>query len=73
MALPSHTAAAMVERIPEASAALDQWLSVYRLCLSQDKTQHIWLGSRAQLAKIDAKSLRLRFPNMHFSSSMCDL
>src|SRR5688572_22967713 len=43
------------------------------MLLNQDKTQYIWLGSRAQLAKINADSLRLRFPNMHFSSSVRDL
>ena len=66
------TASSMVERILEASDALGQWLSSNRLRLNQDKTQHIWRGSRAQfkkLSKIDSDSLRLRFTNVHFSSS----
>ena len=57
----------------EASAALGRWLSSNRLRLNQDKTQCIWPGSRAQLTKIDADSLRLQFPNVHFSSSVRDL
>ena len=40
---------------------------------NQDKTQHIWFGSRAQLSKIDFGSLRFRFPNVHFSTSVRDL
>jgi len=70
---PAATASFMVERVLAASAALDQWLSSNRLRLNQDKTQYIWLGTRAQLAKIDAASLQLRFPNVHFSSSVRDL
>ena len=70
---PADTAAAIVERILEASAALDRWLPSNRLRLNQDKTQYIGLGSRAQLTKDNADSLRLQFPNMHFSSSVRDL
>jgi hypothetical protein len=70
---PANTADVMVERILEASAALDRWLSSNRLRLNQDKTQYIWLGTRAQLAKIDTDSLCLKFPNVHFSSSVRDL
>src|SRR6218665_685733 len=65
--------ASMVERILEASDALDRWLSSNRLRLNQDKTQHIWLGSHAQLSQIDLDSFHLRFPNVHFSSSVGDL
>src|SRR5688572_13917248 len=63
----------MVERIVEASAALDRWLSSNRLRLNQDNTQYIWLGSHAQLTKIDADSFCLQFLNVHFSSSVRDL
>jgi len=56
-----------------ASDVLDRWQSSNRLRLNQDKTQHIWLGSRAQLSKIDFDPLRLRFPNVHISSSVRDL
>ena len=70
---PASTASDMVERILEASAALNRWLSSNRLRLNQDKTQYIWLGGRTQLSKIDSDSLRLRFPNIHFSSSVRDL
>lgn len=52
------SAALMVERILEASSALDLWLSSNRLRLNHDKTQYIWLGIRVQLAMIDADSLR---------------
>jgi len=41
--------------------------------LNQDKTQHVWLCGRAQLSRIDFDSLRLKFPNVNFSSSVCDL
>ena len=70
---PATTAPAMVERILEASIALDQWLSSNRLRLNQDKTQFIWLGGRAQLTKINVDSLRLKFPNVHFLTSVRDL
>src|SRR5688572_33016793 len=63
----------MVERILEASAALDRWLSPNRLRLNQDKTQYIWLTSRIQFTKINFDSLHLQFPNMHLSSSVRDL
>ena len=60
----------MVESIQEGSAALDLWLSANRLCLSQNKIQYIWLGSRSKLAKSDAEwkglGVNLRFPNVHF-------
>ena len=62
----------MVERILEASAALNRWLSSNRIRLNEDKTQYIWFGGRAQLSKIDSDSLRLRFPDIHFPSSVRD-
>ena len=49
---PADTAAVMVERILEASAALDRWLSSNRLRLNQDKTQCTWHGSRASLPRL---------------------
>ena len=71
---PAATASSMVERILEVSDALDRWLSPNRLRLNQDKTQHIWLGTRAQLSKIDTDFLFLRFPNLiKISSSVLDL
>src|ERR1043165_9167987 len=56
----------MVERLLEASSAIDAWLSSNRLRLNPDKTQFIWLGGRFH-------SLHLRFPHIHFSSSVRDL
>src|SRR6218665_1492874 len=67
---PAAVASSMVERILEASDALDRWMSSNRLRLNQDKTQHICLGTRAQLSKIDFDSLCFRFPNVNFSSSV---
>ena len=63
----------MVERLLEASSAIDAWLSSNRLRLNPDKTQFIWLGGRLQLNKIDTDSLHFRFPHIHFSSSVRDL
>ena len=45
----------------------------YVLCLVELLNSWNSLGSRAQLTKINAGSLRLQFPNMHFSSSVRDL
>jgi len=70
---PAATDSSMVECFLEASDALHRWLSSNRLRLNQDKTHHIWLVSRAQLSKFDFDSLRLRYPNVHFSSSVRDL
>ena len=41
--------------------------------MNQNKTQHIWLGSHAQISKIDFDSLCLGFPNVCFSPSVRDL
>ena len=40
-----------------------------RLRLDQDETQHNWLGTRAQLSKIDFDFLRFIFSIVLFSSS----
>src|SRR5678815_2062763 len=50
---PASTAASLVVRVLEATTTLDLWMSSNRLRLNSDKTQFIWLGGRAQLAKID--------------------
>ena len=47
---PAATVSSMIERILKASDALD------RLRINQDKTQHVWLGSRTQLSKTDSES-----------------
>src|SRR5688572_31441537 len=48
-------------------------MSSNRLRLNSDKTQFIWLGGRAQLAKIDMEFLRTTFPDVHYSVSVRDL
>ena len=70
---PASSAVQMVERLQEASSAVDTWLSSNRLRLNPDKTQFIWLGGRLQLHKIDFPSLHLKFPLIQFSSSVRDL
>ena len=70
---PASSAVHMVERLLEASSALDAWLSSNRLRLNPDETQFIWLGGRLQLGKIDTDSLHLRFPHILFSTSVRDL
>jgi len=70
---PASSAVQMVERLLEASSAVDAWLASNRLRLNPDKTQYIWLGGRLQLKKIDTCSLHLRFPLVQFSSSVRDL
>src|SRR5688572_33053391 len=58
----ASSAVQMVERLLEASSAIDAWLSCNRLRLNPDKTQFIWLGGRLQLNKIDTDSLHFRLP-----------
>src|SRR5678815_5274079 len=48
-------------------------MSFDRLRLNSDKAQFIWLGGRAQLAKIDMEFLRATFPDVHYSVSVRDL
>ena len=60
-------------KVLEATAALELWLSSNRLRLNADKTQFIWHGGRAQLTKIGIAFLRARFPDVHFSDLVRDL
>jgi hypothetical protein len=70
---PPTAAASLVVTILDATSALNQWMSSNRLRLNSDKTQYIWLGGRAQLAKIDMELLRTLFPDVHFSPTVRDL
>src|SRR5678816_575951 len=64
---PASTAASLVVRVLEATTTLDLWMSSNRLRLNSDKTQFIWLGGRAQLAKVDMEFLRATFPEVPVS------
>jgi len=70
---PASAAASLVARVLEATTTLDLWMSSNRLRLNSDKTQFIWLGGRAQLAKIDMEFLRATFPDVHYTVSVRDL
>ena len=69
----AEDAAALVQRILDATSALNSWMSSNRLCLNCSKTQFIWLGGRIQLAKIDFTSLSQLFPDISFSDTVRDL
>jgi len=70
----AFNAMAAVGAMTLARGALVAWMSSNRLRHNPSRTQHIWLGTRQQLAQLDLAAIAANFPHaIAFSVSARDL
>ena len=70
---PVNSQISLVQTILQVQDFLSSWMSSNRLCLNNNKTQLIWLGSKHLLSKIDYSILNSHFPGVVFQSCVKNL